>query len=95
MDQLTALERELLRSVEALASSSSEEASALREGLKRYASETSQGMERRLRAIEKRQDNIEGLLNALVEQLEAFATVSKRSEASVNALRHELSRSGR
>ena len=95
MDQLTALERELLRSVEALASSAREEASALREGLKRYASETSQGMERRLRAIEKRQDNIEGLLNALVEQLEAFATVSKRSEASVNALRHELSRSGR
>ena len=92
MDQLTALERELLRSVEALTSSSNEEVSALRAGLRRYAEETSQGMEQRLKAIEKRQHDIEDLVIGLSEQLTTYVEQSRRSEASVNALRQELSR---
>lgn len=88
---LTPLERELLRSVEALSASSAEESSSLRASLKRYAIETSDATERRLKAIEARQANIEGLVRALSEQLNSFAEQSTRSEASVTALKRELS----
>lgn len=95
MNQLTPLERELLRSVEALSASSAEESASLRTSLKRYASETSDATERRLQAIEARQESIEGLVHTLSERLGSFAEQSKRSEASVNALRRELSTFGR
>ena len=95
MNQLTPLERELLRSVEALSASSVEESASLRTSLKRYASESSDATEKRLQAIEERQASIEGLVRTLSERLGSFAEQSKRSEASVNALRRELSSFGR
>ena len=92
---LTPLERELLRSVEALSASLAEESKSLRGSLKRYASETSDATERRLRAIEERQRSIEDLVRGLSERLSSYAEQSRRSEASVNALRKELSTFGR
>ena len=94
MDQLTALERELLRSVEALTRSSGEEVSGLRKALRRYADETSDGIEQRLKAIEERQRDVEALLNGLSERLDGFAEQLQRSEGSANALSEELRRFG-
>lgn len=94
MDQLTPLERELLRSVEALVRSSGEEVTGLRQALRRYADETSNGTEQRLRAIEERQRSIEGLVSGLSERLDGFEAQLQRSEGSANALRSELERFG-
>ena len=97
MEQLTPLERELLRSVKALVSGSRADAEALKKSLIAYGRERSDAIETRFKTIEERAGNIEAqqahlerLLTGLTERFERLAEELNSCEVSVLSLAEEL-----
>jgi len=103
MDQLSALERELMRSVTALADGSSKELAALRASLMDYDASVTSGIEARLNEIEHAQQTLHQRMSALEAQhneawskltaiLEDFTGRLRSYEASTNALSSALNK---
>lgn len=106
MDQLSALERELMRSVTALADGSSKELAALRASLKDYDTSVTSGIEERLSEIERVQETLHRRMSALErQQTEAWSKLTailadfsgrlKAYEASTSALSATLNKLNR
>ena len=105
MERLTALERELLRSVSALEDGFRQDMSALRNGLESSATSSSTAWEERLSALETAQSYLDQRL-ALIEEHQLTmlkrlnevsaicATQLKGYEAQIESLVKELKRLG-
>ena len=96
MDQLTPLERELLRSVSALADGSMQEIDALRASLRDYDRSTTRAIEARLSALERQQETVlsklADILEGFSERLTAFEGQLKGYESGTQSLNEALGR---